>query len=89
MKIRLGAFVLPSAGATPAAFSEDHFHLEDLEVSNNLARLGAWAAGQTSRLRIAQMANMLPARNPLLLAEDLAMLNHFSMGRMCAGFARG
>jgi len=35
------------------------------------------------------MGNVLPARNPLLLAEDLAMLDHFSQGRMCAGFARG
>ncbi len=125
MKIRLGAFMLPSAGATPAqfergfagqdpnyyqrgladcarllrqvedlgfdfaAFSEHHFHLEGLEVSNNPVMLGTWAAMQTSRLRIGQMGNVLPARNPLLLAEDLAMLDHFSQGRMCAGFARG
>jgi alkanesulfonate monooxygenase SsuD/methylene tetrahydromethanopterin reductase-like flavin-dependent oxidoreductase (luciferase family) len=125
MKLRLGAFILPSAGATPeqfergfagqnpnyyqrgladcarvlrqieqlgfdfVAFSEHHFHLEGLEVSNNPVLLGTWAAMQTSRLRIGQMGNVLPARNPLLLAEDLAMLDHFSQGRMCAGFARG
>ncbi|MEQ8496636.1 MAG: LLM class flavin-dependent oxidoreductase [Gammaproteobacteria bacterium] len=125
MKLRLGAFLLPSAGATPAeferghagqnpnyyqrgladcarlvrqieelgfdfvAFSEHHFHVEGLEVSNNPVMLGTWAAMQTTRLRIGQMGNVLPARNPLLLAEDLAMLDHFSQGRMCAGFARG
>ncbi len=125
MKMRMGAFVLPSAGATPeefergfagqnpnyyqrgltdcarllrqldelgfdfVAFSEHHFHVEGLEVSNNPVLLGAWAAMQTRRLRIGQMGNVLPARNPLLLAEDLAMLDHFSQGRMCAGFARG
>ena len=125
MKLRLGAFLLPSVGATPAqfergfagqnpnyyqrgladcarllqqvealgfdfvAFSEHHFHLEGLEVSNNPVMLGTWAAMQTTRLRIGQMGNVLPARNPLLLAEDLAMLDHFSQGRMCAGFARG
>jgi alkanesulfonate monooxygenase SsuD/methylene tetrahydromethanopterin reductase-like flavin-dependent oxidoreductase (luciferase family) len=123
--MRLGAFLLPSAGATPAqfdqgfagqnpnyyqrglrdtarvlrqvedlgfdfaAFSEHHFHVEGLELSNNPVLLGSWAAGQTRRLRIGQMGNVLPARNPLLLAEDLAMLDHFSEGRMIAGFARG
>lgn len=125
MKIRMGAFLLPSASAPPAvfeqgfagqnpnfyqrtlkdnarliqqledlgfdfiAFSEHHFHLEGLEVSNNPVLLGAWAAGLTRRIRIGQMGNVLPARNPLLLAEDLAMLDHFSEGRMMAGFARG
>lgn len=124
-KIRLGAFLLPSAGATPAqyeegfagqnptfyqnglrdtsrvlqqveelgfdfvAFSEHHFHVEGLELSNNPVMLGSWAAMQTRRIRIGQMGNVLPARNPLLLAEDLAMLDHFSEGRMVAGFARG
>ena len=71
------------------AFTEHHFHLEGLEVSNNPVMLGTWAAMQTKRLRISQMGNVLPARNPILLAEDLAMLDHFSQGRMSAGFARG
>jgi alkanesulfonate monooxygenase SsuD/methylene tetrahydromethanopterin reductase-like flavin-dependent oxidoreductase (luciferase family) len=72
-----------------AAFSEHHFHLEGIEISNNPILLGAWAAGITKKLRIGQMATVLPARNPILVAEDLAMLDHFSGGRMIAGFARG
>lgn len=71
------------------AFSEHHFHLEGLEVSNNPILLGTWAAGFTKRIRIGQMATVLPARNPILVAEDLAMLDQFSEGRMFAGFARG
>ncbi|MGE0487492.1 MAG: aldolase/citrate lyase family protein [Gammaproteobacteria bacterium] len=71
------------------AFSEHHFHVEGLEVSNNPVMLGAWAAMLTTRLRIAQMGIVLPSRNPVLLAEDLAMLDPFSGGRMIAGFARG
>lgn len=71
------------------AFSEHHFHVEGLEVSNNPVLLGTWAAMQTERLRLAQMGTVLPARNPVLLAEDMAMLDHFSGGRMIAGFARG
>jgi alkanesulfonate monooxygenase SsuD/methylene tetrahydromethanopterin reductase-like flavin-dependent oxidoreductase (luciferase family) len=80
---------LDDLGFDFAAFSEHHFHLEGLEMSNNPIMLGAWAAGITKKLRIGQMATVLPARNPILVAEDLAMLDHFSGGRMLAGFARG
>jgi len=80
---------LEDLGFDFVAFSEHHFHLEGLELSNNPVMLGAWAAMQTKRIRIGQMGNVLPARNPVLLAEDLAMLDHFSEGRMIAGFARG
>lgn len=125
MKMRFGAFLVPSTSATPqqyeqgfagqnpvfyqrglremgrmiqqleelgfdfVAFSEHHFHVEGLEISNNPVMLDTWAAMQTRRIRVGQMGNVLPSRNPLLLAEDLAMLDHFSEGRMMAGFARG
>jgi len=80
---------LEELGFDFVAFSEHHFHLEGLEISNNPILLGAWAAGFTKRIRIGQMATVLPARNPILVAEDLAMLDHFSEGRMFTGFARG
>jgi alkanesulfonate monooxygenase SsuD/methylene tetrahydromethanopterin reductase-like flavin-dependent oxidoreductase (luciferase family) len=79
---------LDDLGFDFAAFSEHHFHLEGLEMSNNPILLGAWAAGISKTLRIGQMATVLPARNPILVAEDLAMLDHFSGGRMLAGFAQ-
>ena len=65
---------LEDLGFDFVAFSEHHFHLEGLEISNNPILLGAWAAGFTNRIRIGQMATVLPARNPILVAEDLAML---------------
>ena len=80
---------LEELGFDFVAFSEHHFHLEGLEMSNNPILLGTWAAGFTKRIRVGQMATVLPARNPILVAEDLAMLDHFSEGRMFAGFARG
>jgi alkanesulfonate monooxygenase SsuD/methylene tetrahydromethanopterin reductase-like flavin-dependent oxidoreductase (luciferase family) len=71
------------------AFSEHHFHAEGFEISNNPILLGAWAAGFTKHLRIGQLGVVLPARNPILVAEDLAMLDQFSGGRMFFGPARG
>jgi alkanesulfonate monooxygenase SsuD/methylene tetrahydromethanopterin reductase-like flavin-dependent oxidoreductase (luciferase family) len=51
--------------------------------------LDLFVAMQTRRLRVGQLGIVLPADNPLRVAEDIAMLDHMSGGRACAGFARG
>ena len=59
--------------------------MERLEISNNPVPLGSWAAMMTKRQHIGQTANVLPARNPLLLAEDLAMLDLYHKAATEAG----
>jgi alkanesulfonate monooxygenase SsuD/methylene tetrahydromethanopterin reductase-like flavin-dependent oxidoreductase (luciferase family) len=44
---------------------------------------------QTKRIRVGQLGIVLPASNPIRVAEDIAMLDHMTGGRACAGFARG
>ena len=44
---------------------------------------------QTKRLRVGQLGIVLPASNPIRVAEDIAMLDHMTGGRANAGFARG
>ena len=44
---------------------------------------------QTKRIRVGQLGIVLPASNPIRVAEDIAMLDHMSGGRANAGFARG
>jgi alkanesulfonate monooxygenase SsuD/methylene tetrahydromethanopterin reductase-like flavin-dependent oxidoreductase (luciferase family) len=44
---------------------------------------------QTKRIRVGQLGIVLPADNPIRVAEDIAMLDHMSGGRANAGFARG
>ncbi|WP_163981051.1 LLM class flavin-dependent oxidoreductase, partial [Raoultella ornithinolytica] len=46
-------------------------------------------AMQTKRIRVGQLGIVLPAANPIRVAEDIAMLDHMTGGRACAGFARG
>ncbi len=70
-------------------FTEHHFHLEGFEVSNNPVLLDLFVAMQTRRIRVGQLGIVLPAHNPIRVAEDIAMLDHMSGGRACAGFARG
>jgi len=71
------------------AYSEHHFHAEGFEISNNPILLGVWTATFTDKIRIGQLGVVLPARNPILTAEDLAMLDQMSGGRMFFGPARG
>jgi alkanesulfonate monooxygenase SsuD/methylene tetrahydromethanopterin reductase-like flavin-dependent oxidoreductase (luciferase family) len=44
---------------------------------------------QTKRIRVGQLGIVLPASNPIRVAEDIAMLDQMTGGRACAGFARG
>jgi alkanesulfonate monooxygenase SsuD/methylene tetrahydromethanopterin reductase-like flavin-dependent oxidoreductase (luciferase family) len=84
-QIRLG----DQLGYDSVSFTEHHFHVEGFELSNNPVLLGLWAAMQTERLRVGQLGIVLPAENPLRVAENIAMLDHMSGGRAYAGFARG
>ena len=76
-------------GYDSVAFTEHHFHIEGFEVSNNPVLLDLYIAMQTKRLRVGQLGIVLPASNPIRVAEDIAMLDHMSGGRANAGFARG
>jgi alkanesulfonate monooxygenase SsuD/methylene tetrahydromethanopterin reductase-like flavin-dependent oxidoreductase (luciferase family) len=51
--------------------------------------LDLYFAMQTKRIRVGQLGIVLPAANPIRVAEDIAMLDHMTGGRACAGFARG
>lgn len=77
------------AGFWGAAFTEHHFHIEGLEESNNPIMLGLYFGMLTKRMRMGQMANVLPFHNPLRIAEDIAMMDQMLQGRTFFGIARG
>ena len=70
-------------------FTEHHFHIEGIELSTNPVMLDLYVGMQTKRLRVGQLGIVLPAANPIRVAEDIAMLDHMTRGRANAGFARG
>ena len=76
-------------GYDSVSFTEHHFHIEGFEVSNNPILLDLYFAMQTKRIRVGQLGIVLPAANPIRVAEDIAMLDQMTGGRACAGFARG
>src|SRR3954469_12598110 len=76
-------------GYDSISFTEHHFHIEGFELSNNPVLLDLFVGMQTKRLRVGQLGIVLPAQNPIRVAEDIAMLDHMTGGRANAGFARG
>ena len=69
--------------------TEHHFQYEGYEVTPNLILFGLHLAKETERLRLGQMFNVVPQWHPLRLAEDAAMMQILTGGRMQFGVGRG
>jgi probable F420-dependent oxidoreductase len=69
----------PGQGQIPELYS----HISDPFVGM------AMAAGATTRLKVATGVCLVPERNPLLTANELATLDHFSDGRVLFGIGAG
>ena len=61
-------------GYDSVSFTEHHFHIEGFELSNNPVLLDLYFALQTKRIRVGQLGIVLPASNPIRVAEDIASL---------------
>jgi alkanesulfonate monooxygenase SsuD/methylene tetrahydromethanopterin reductase-like flavin-dependent oxidoreductase (luciferase family) len=68
-------------------FFEHHLQPTAPVPSPNL--LIAAAAPRTRHIRFASMVNILPFRHPLLVAEEAAMLDNLTGGRLDMGLGRG
>ncbi|WP_197063572.1 LLM class flavin-dependent oxidoreductase [Novosphingobium malaysiense] len=69
--------------------TEHHFQPEGIEVFPNLQLLGIHLAGITKNLRFGTAVNILPQWHPLRLAEDYAMADILTRGRVIFGVGRG
>ncbi len=76
-------------GYDSISFTEHHFHVEGFEISGSPVLLDLFVGLQTRRIRVGQLGIVLPAQNPIRVAEEIAMLDHMTGGRANAGFARG
>jgi alkanesulfonate monooxygenase SsuD/methylene tetrahydromethanopterin reductase-like flavin-dependent oxidoreductase (luciferase family) len=74
-------------GYDGVGLNEHHTTPHGLMNSPNL--MAAAAAQRTKRLKFFILGNLLPLHNPLRIAEELAMVDCVSRGRVMAGFARG
>src|SRR5260221_13467362 len=69
--------------------AEHHFQREGYEVLRNLNQTGLWLAPETKRLKFGCAFNVLPMWHPIRLAEDYAMADIVTDGRVIMGVGRG
>jgi alkanesulfonate monooxygenase SsuD/methylene tetrahydromethanopterin reductase-like flavin-dependent oxidoreductase (luciferase family) len=74
-------------GFDGVGLNEHHTTPHGLMNSPNM--MAAAAAQRTTKLKILILGNLLPIHNPLRIAEELAMADCLSRGRIISGFARG
>jgi alkanesulfonate monooxygenase SsuD/methylene tetrahydromethanopterin reductase-like flavin-dependent oxidoreductase (luciferase family) len=85
---RLAVFA-DEAGFDVMSTTEHHFHSEGYECSVAPLLLYADLAARTKRIKFAPLGLVLPTWDPIRAAEELAVLDHLTRGRIYAGFARG
>lgn len=88
-ELREQAICADETGWTSMMFAEHHFEIEGYHVTPNPLMLNIYLAQHTKRLRQGQMGLVLPNWNPLRLAEDIAMADHLTGGRLDIGLSRG
>jgi alkanesulfonate monooxygenase SsuD/methylene tetrahydromethanopterin reductase-like flavin-dependent oxidoreductase (luciferase family) len=69
--------------------AEHHFQREGYEVIPNLILLGTYLATQTRRVKFGCAFNVTPAWHPIRMAEDYAMADYLTGGRVVLGVGRG
>ena len=75
------------AGLDGIMTNEHHSSYWNMKPSANLD--AAVISRITNRVRIAILGNIIPINEPVRMAEELAMLDCFSNGRLISGFVRG
>ena len=69
------------------ALPEQHSKQDNIDPSPNI--LVSHLIGRTKRILILPYGALLPLHNPIRIAEEYAMLDVMSKGRLLAGFVRG
>ncbi|WP_016745344.1 LLM class flavin-dependent oxidoreductase [Rhizorhabdus wittichii] len=76
-------------GVHAISTTEHHFHTEGFEANPNPLLLFADIAARTERIYVAPMSVVVTPENPIRVAENIAMLDVMTKGRVKVGFARG
>ena len=69
--------------------AEHHFHNHGFEVVPNVVLLNAVIAQRTRRIKLGSLCHVLTTWHPIRFAEDYAMADVMSGGRMLCGLGRG
>ncbi len=69
-------------------WSVEH-HFTDYTVCPDVMQFLSFMAGRTERIKLGSMVVVLPWHNPIRVAEQIALVDHLSGGRLILGMGRG
>jgi alkanesulfonate monooxygenase SsuD/methylene tetrahydromethanopterin reductase-like flavin-dependent oxidoreductase (luciferase family) len=64
-------------------------HFTDYTMCPNVMQFLTYMAGRTKKIQLGSMVVVLPWHDPIRVAEEIAMLDHISEGRLILGMGRG
>jgi alkanesulfonate monooxygenase SsuD/methylene tetrahydromethanopterin reductase-like flavin-dependent oxidoreductase (luciferase family) len=64
-------------------------HFDNYSLSPDVCQLLSYLAGKTKRVKLGSMVIVVPWHDPIRLAEQIVLLDHYSGGRMILGVGRG
>ncbi|BCH29877.1 hypothetical protein MesoLjLc_18070 [Mesorhizobium sp. L-8-10] len=88
-KLRDQMVLAEELGYEGFCLTEHHMQVEGIECTTNPLFWNMYIAQHTKNFLVGQLGMNLTAMNPIVLAENIAMLDHMTGGRVFAGFSRG
>lgn len=76
-------------GFSHTTFTEHHFQIGGAEQSTNPLQTQTYVAAKTDEIRLRQIANIIAWHDPVRIAEQVALLDNLSDGRVEFGIGRG
>ena len=64
-------------------------HFDSYSISPDVCQLLSYLAGKTKRIKLGSMVIVVPWHDPVRLAEQIVLLDHYSGGRYILGVGRG
>jgi len=88
-QVRELAILAEDVGFDAISMTEHHFHSEGYEISVAPLTILTDIAARTSRIKVATLGLVLPTWDPVRVAEECAVVDQLTKGRLCVGIARG
>jgi len=88
MRRELEMCVMAEELGMDSVWATEH-HFDSYSISPDVLQLMSYIAGRTKRVKLGSMVVVVPWHDPMRLAEQIVLLDHYSNGRFILGVGRG
>jgi alkanesulfonate monooxygenase SsuD/methylene tetrahydromethanopterin reductase-like flavin-dependent oxidoreductase (luciferase family) len=88
MREEIGNCVMAESLGMDSIWVTEH-HFDRYSISPDVVQLLSYLAGRTKHVKLGSMVIVVPWHDPLRLAEQIVLLDHYSNGRYILGVGRG